>query len=245
MKPCAVKGHLAVKVAIDSDFIDFYDYAFDSKHCADIVWERKTRTTMSKREQLKILEEHGLRVPTHGTVLEVCELLEKEYDLGAELFNSASEKLITVVVYLDEYAHQGKGKVCVPLKTALEKYPRKYCSEFIQTTPSPDAVSYRYLEIGRRAFWLRYTGYDSWMSNHAHKVDVHYLCPSKQSLGLDLAYPMYAIDFIPGRVFYAVDLNTAPGLQGTGIPLSANDVYELVKEWFCAYTKQAVGEGYA
>lgn len=220
-----------LKIAIESDFWDFYDHAFYPRYRADIVWERKSRTSMSKREQFRLFENHGLKVPIYGTVREVYRRVKAEYDFEGELFNKAIN-LFSLVVYLDEYAHRGLGKVCVPIKVALEQYPDKFCTEFIQTTPSPHAVSYRYLQVGHKAFWLKYTGYDSWMSNHARKVDIEYLCPSRHILHLDIRCPMFAIDFIPGRVLYAIDLNTAPGLRDTGIPLSPKDIYDLVERWF-------------
>jgi len=220
-----------VKIAIDSDFWDFYDHAFSPRYCADVLWERKTRTSMSKRDQFCLLEKLGFKLPIHGTITEVYERIRAEYEFDEHMFNKAAE-LFSLVVYLDEYAHRGRGKLCVPLKIALEQYPEKYCTEFIQTTPSPHAVSYRYLRIGDRAFWLQYTGYDSWMSNHAKKVLIEFLCPSRHTLDLGIPYPMFAIDFIPGHVLYAIDLNTAPGLQGTGVPLTADEIYEFVRDWF-------------
>jgi len=220
------------KIAIDSDFIDFYDYAFCSRYNADIIWERRSRTAMSKRKQFAFLEQQGLETPNHGTVAEVFEKSKADYQLEDDHFAKMSE-LAAVVVYLDEYAHCGEGKLKVPLKLALERHPNKYYSEFIQTTPSCNAVSYRYLQVGKKSYWLRYTGYNSWMSNHAEKVDVEYLCPNNGKFIPTVDYPVFAIDFIMGRVFYAIDFNTAPGLKDTGIPLKdPHEIYDLVEQWY-------------
>lgn len=223
-----------MKIAIDSDFLDFYDYAFYSRYNADIVWERRSRTAMSKREQFAFLEQQGLQTPDHGTVAEVYHKIRANYFLPNGLFfDKFAKDIASVVVYLDEYAHRGLGKLQVPLELALDHYPKKYCSEFIQTTPSSNSVSYRYLQVGKKSFWLRYTGHDNWMSNHAEKVDVEYLCTNDDKFKFTVDSPVFAIDFIPGRVLYAVDFNTAPGFKDTGIPLrDPHEIYDLVEEWY-------------
>jgi len=221
------------KIAIDSDFLDFYDHAFYSRYNADIVWERRSRTNMSKRKQFAFLEQQGLATPIHGTVMRVHEKMREGYLHDKTFFEKCSGKLFYVVVYLDEYVHRGLGKLQVPLKLALDHYPHRYCSQFIQTTPSSHAVSYRYLQVGKKSFWLRSTGHDSWMSNHAEKVDVEYLCTNEDMFKFTVGYPVFAIDFIPGKVLYAIDFNTAPGLKDTGIPLKdPHEIYELIDEWY-------------
>ena len=189
---------------------------------------------MSKIEQFAFLEQQGLETPDHGTVVEVYHKIRTKCFLSNDLFfHKFTKDTASVVVYLDEYAHRGLGKLQVPLELALDQYPDKYCSEFIQTTPSCNAVSYRYLQVGKKSFWLRYTGHDNWMSNHAEKVDVEYLCTNDDKFKFTVDSPVFAIDFIPGRVLYAVDFNTTPGLQGTGIPLKdSHEIYDLVEEWY-------------
>lgn len=221
------------RIAIDSDFLDFYDHAFYSRYNADITWERRSRTGMSKRKQFLFLENQGLETPIHGTVVEVYRELRKGHLLAGDLFDKLARGLLQVVVYLDEYAHRGLGKLQVPLELALDRYPHRYCSEFIQTTPSCDSVSYRYLQVGKKSFWLRYTGHDSWMSNCVEEVDVEYLCTNEDKFKFSIDHPVFAIDFVPGRVLYAIDFNTAPGLKGTGIPLKdPQEIYDLVEEWY-------------
>ena len=220
-----------MKIAIDSDFWDFYDHAFSPRYCADVTWERKTKTSMSKRDQFRLFEASGLKVPLHGTVSQVYERLKKEYSLK-DSHKTTFENLFSLVVYLDEYAHGGLGKIHLPLKLAVERYPQKYCSEYVSTPYSSNAVTYRYLQIREKVFWLKYTGCDSWMSNHARKVYVEYLCPGRQTLGLEVEFPMFAVDFIPAHVLYAIDFNTAPGLRDTGLPLTPGQIYDLIKNWF-------------
>ena len=221
------------RIAIDSDFLDFYDHAFYSRYNADIVWERRSRTGMSKRDQFAFLEHQRLETPIHGTVTEVYEEIRKGHFLAGDLFDKLGRGLLQVVVYLDEYAHRGLGKLRVPLELALDRYPHRYCNEFIQTTPSCDSVSYRYLQVGKKSFWLRYTGHDSWMSNHAEDVDVEYLCANEDRFKFAVEHPLFAIDFIQGKALYAIDFNTAPGLEDARIPLNGpQEIYDLVEKWY-------------
>ena len=221
------------RIAIDSDYLDFYDHAFYSPYNADIVWERRCSRGMSKRKQFAFLEQQGLKTPNHGTVAEVYQKIRKDYFLSKGLFHKSARNLAAVIVYLDEYAHRGLGKLRVSIELALDQYPNKYCSEFIQTTPSCDSVSYRYLQVGKKSFWLRYTGHDSWMSNHAEDVEVECLCANEDKFKFGVDCPVFAIDFIPGRALYAIDFNTAPGFKETGIPLKdPHEIYDLVEEWY-------------
>ncbi|MBW2031954.1 MAG: hypothetical protein JRJ31_23145 [Deltaproteobacteria bacterium] len=56
----------APKIAILSDFIDFYDHTFYPRGMADAIWDRRSRSSMSKAEQFALLERLGFDVPEHG-----------------------------------------------------------------------------------------------------------------------------------------------------------------------------------
>jgi len=232
--------HEMPKVAISSDFIDFYDHAFFPRSFADVVWDRRSRTEMSKREQFALLEKLGFKTPEHGTVVRVYHNLKEKFPgFSEELFDLYTET-VKVVVYLDEFVHQGEGKVLSTLGDALKNHPHVYCSKFVQSQPSYPgieyATSYRHLQIGRRSFCLRYGGFGSWMSNHAKEVEVEFLFEGYEGRGplsSHVPYPVFAIDMVQsGPWLYAIDFNTAPGLSGTGIPLSPQEIYQLVAEWF-------------
>lgn len=230
------------KVAINSDFIDFYDHAFYPRAAADLVWDRRSRNDMSKADQFALLENLGFKVPEHGKVSDVyTKLREKFPGFTSKVFNLYAET-IRVVVYLDEFAHAGEGKILTTLGDALREYPCLYCSRFVESEPSfpgiEYATSYRHLQIGRRFFCLRYGGFGSWMSNHAKEVEVEFLFEGHEGRGplsSHVPYPVFAIDMVQsGPWLYAVDFNTAPGIDGTGIPLSPQEIYQLVAEWFAA-----------
>ena len=242
------KQHLAInryemlpRVAIKSDFIDFYDHAFSPRHSADFVWERNSRNDMSKREQFEFLDQLGFKTPEHGTVAEVHKKLRFRFpgfdDSMFELFANTVE----VVIYLDEYAHRGEGKTLTTLADGFREHPHLYCSRYIRGDfPFPDApyaTSYRRLQVGSRSYFLKYTGYGSWMSNHAPEVEVEVLIElgedSDGSLTSRVPYPVFAIDFVrQGSWLYAIDFNTAPGMSGLDLGLKPEDIYHLVAKWY-------------
>ncbi len=239
------------RVAIVSDFIDYYDHAFCPRYEAEVVWDRRSRNDMSKADQFALLEKLGFKVPEHGKVSDVYTKLREKFlpacrgqsgrGFTPEIFNLYAET-IRVVVYLDEFAHRGEGKILTTLGDALREYPYLYCSRFVESEPSfpgiEYATSYRHLQIGRRSFCLRYGGFGSWMSNHAKEVEVEFLFEGYEGRGplsSHVPYPVFAIDMVQsGPWLYAVDFNTAPGIDGTGIPLSPQEIYQLVAEWFAA-----------
>ena len=236
----ASNGVALPRVAIVSDFIDFYDHAFCPTYEAEVVWDRRSRNELSKAEQFALLEKLGFKVPEHGTVMEVYKQLRKKFlGFAEELFGLYTET-VNVVVYLDAFAHRGEGKILTTLGDALKNHPYLYCSAFVETQTSfpgiEYATSYRHLQIGSKSFCLRYTGFGSWMSNHAREVEVELLFEGYERRGpirARVPYPVFAIDMVQsGPWLYAVDFNTAPGINGTGIDLSPKEIYLLVAEWF-------------
>jgi len=223
-----------------SDFVDYYDHAFCPGYEAEVVWDRRCRNEMSKAEQFALLEKLGFKVPEHGTVVDLYRMFRSKFaGFSDELFGLYTET-INVVVYLDPFAHRGEGKILTTLGDALKNHPYLYCSRFVESMPQfpgmESATSYRHLQIGRKSFCLRYTGFGSWMSNHASEVEVEVLFEGYEGRGplsAGVPYPVFAIDMVQsGPWLYAVDFNTAPGINGTDIALRPREIYQLVAEWF-------------
>jgi hypothetical protein len=118
------------------------------------------------------------------------------------------------VVYLDEYAHQGDGKVLLPLAEAVERYPDHLGSLLVSSQGPP--VIYRLARFGRWAFWLRQEGRsDDWRSNQRDSerllAKVHCEEPNP------IPRVLWAIDFVPSPFgLLALDFNTAPQLETVG-----------------------------
>lgn len=226
-----------MKIALLSDFHDFYDHAFDIGN-VDATFSRISTGGLSRPEMLSHLEAYcKVKVPLHGQVKSLKEkLLGKLAYLGnSKLIDDYMNGCMDVVVYVDEYAHGGVGKIKINVMEAVAQYPNHYASEFIPANPKGLGESLRYLRLGRRQFWLRYWSMDDWRSNCG---DVHIkvlgeeLAKSDSDL-IRLQEPLVAIDFVKADKLYAVDYNIAPGLSGSGIEnfISPSEIYTELKAW--------------
>lgn len=197
-----------LRVKLKSDFVDYYCHWADRDGYEFI---RMAHGGPSRPEQFNILAGAGIELPPYGRV-------EKWYADPAAL----------LVVYLDEMAHRGEGKRLVQAGEAIKDHPGCLATRWI----GEPGQSYRCLRIGYREYWLSYHSETDWRSN-AGDVEVKLLLEPLYAIPR-LHYPLYAIDFVTdGDKMYAVDLNVAPGLSGTGIEevLPARLAMQSIKEW--------------
>ena len=218
-----------MKISLKSDFWDYYDQWFDSNYGDGLVFERISTGGMSRQEMFRFFEKIGLAVPVHGTVKTIVTSFEKLIDdpgLNEKLFNMEE-----IVVYTDTQSHRGEGKIKIKRAEALEKYPDHFCSEHITASPTGHGVSYRFLQVGKRVFWLRYTSRDDWRSNCGDVV-IDFLGEEKSRYHPKISYPLFAVDFIFAGKAYAIDLNIAPQIRGTGIEgvLPAKEAAEQIMQ---------------
>jgi hypothetical protein len=150
-----------MKIALNSDFRDFYDHWFSlSSEEVDYTLNRTMVDGILKRDQFKLLEQLGFNTPLHGTP----DVLEKQL---------AKEKT-NVVLYTDELAHAGEGKYLHLGNKNFSKHKRcTYASVQIKTDEKANkgCQSIRLLFIGYRKFILRYSSDHFWMSNEG-KVNI-------------------------------------------------------------------------
>ncbi|MBY0525585.1 MAG: hypothetical protein K2R98_19425 [Gemmataceae bacterium] len=202
-----------MKLKLHSNFSDYYDYQFDLD---GEVFERMGTGGPTRREMFVVMERLGLRVPEYGRVTDLK-------PLWAE-----------VVVYLDERAHCGDGKVRLPLEQAIMQYPQALASCFLP----PGGESIRELHIGNRCFRLRYTSVDDWRSNCGEgdcEVLGEVCLPAYRG---KVSHALFAIDFVPcGGKEWAVDFNIAPGMRGSGMEriMSASDVVKELKGYLSSF----------
>ena len=199
-----------------SDFRDFYDHQFES-HGTPFL--RLSKGGMSRREMFPYFSVLGLETPKNGEVSTLAPELLSDVMAG-----HATE----LVVYTDEYAHCGDGKVRVRASDALRLYPDRFCSEYLSTSGSGAGRSLRYPQIGSRKWWLSYWSDEDWRSNsgeggvsiiNEEPAGYHPLVPA----------PLFAIDFLPiGSKRLAVDFNTAPGLGPLRDVLTPSEIVTLL-----------------
>lgn len=207
-----------LKVGLRSDFTDYYDFAFaGSWQEADVTLDRFSTDGPSRADALRLLLSLGLRVPTWGRVRELVPHL-----LASWTDATLAQTLESVVVYTDEHAHCGEGKLQMRIGDALAQYPDALASRFIPSGSGAGSVSLRYLRLGVRQFWLRYSSANDWRSN-CGDVTVEVLTEEKRvdaprwQEGPLARHVLFAIDFVPADRLFAVDFNVAPGLRGSGI----------------------------
>lgn len=230
-----------MKIRLDTDYRDYYDHAFcGSWETPDAVFERQSTGGLARPEMLAALACAGLKVPRHGRVRDLAAEMKADWaDEPPETQDQVS-RLFEVVVHADERAHAGEGKIKLSWAEAEAQYPEAFAVEFLPTVAGPGSVSLRHLWVGQRQFWLRYSSTDDWRSNCGEGM-IELLC-EEAPLTLDEVIPPFwsraplvAVDFLAiGRELYAIDLNTAPGLAGTGIEqkMSPTEVYTQVLAWF-------------
>lgn len=201
-------------VRLVSNFRDYYDHWFATPGTPIMArYHRDTTIGPSRLQQFVYLETAGLPVPHFGILLPKFKLFG-DY----------------VVVYIDQEAHRGEGKIVVPWETAEVNYAGSLVSEFIPTTDTPfdKAVSYRCLFVGFKAFHLKYSSSD-WRSN-VGEVDIEILEEGPLEIDRDIfketpihQQPLLAIDYVQHvdtKQLACIDLNIAPGIKGTGLELS-------------------------
>lgn len=198
-----------------------------------MVYVRHSEGGLSRPDMFGELRATKFVVPCFGTVYDVASVLTQQC-------GSLASAVCDVVVYHDLRAHCGEGKELLPLRQALLRYPDAFCSHFIPSMPGSGSVSLRHLRIGLRQFWLRYSSANDWRSN-AGDVKVEVLCEERPFKELPFSereiykHPIVAVDFVrAGSKLFAIDLNVAPGLRGTGIESQVEPVgvYDMVELFF-------------
>ncbi|EKU98148.1 hypothetical protein Lepto7375DRAFT_7409 [Leptolyngbya sp. PCC 7375] len=227
-----------MKIKLVSDYRDYYDHWFEGAHSqCDRSYVRLAKGWMSKFGQFVKLDDAGWTTPLISKACRFPDWVDRD---------------ALVVVYIDDFCHRGEGKIVMTLGEAISTYPEKDCSAFIRTTDDPlrHAISRRLLCIGDRLFWLTYESKGGWRSNYGPTAEVtnvgETLCkpaylaeagPGEHDFSFLNQFPLWAVDFVePANKtrLMAIDLNTAPGLRGTGIEdlIKPKEVFTEITRWF-------------
>jgi hypothetical protein len=211
---------------LDSDFTDWYDHAFDSRHATTPILSRRADTGRHRRLDHDELLSAGFRVPLRGAARELSALPPK---LRPRL----------VVWYQQPSEHCGDGKRVAPLDMVLAEDPDAYVVDYL---PSEGLLptSWRMIGIGELTFWMRYRSYDTWRSN-VGRVMIDDAGAPPEELWVPFARlrprptrPLLAVDFVRwDGVLHAVDLNPAPGLRGTFVEdrVRSTTIHEVISRW--------------
>lgn len=214
------------KITLLSDFTDYYDHWFDSRHDnPELVIERYTNSGFNRIEMLTYLKSIGFMVPVFTQDRKTVRW--SFYKDGVVCFTSLNE-------------HQGKGKrLCTHQEFKNNEFDFIDQSVlFMRYIPtSPMGESYRLINFGNESFVLRYQSND-WRSNCGNDISITVLEKKPKYLAKfkNFQYPISAIDFVKDKdsnKFFAIDFNIAPSVKGTGLDniISGKEIVESVKRW--------------
>ena len=201
-----------MKLKLHSDFRDFYDLWFDRD---GDTFERMSRNGMDRKTCMDALA-WTLNLPT------------PRYGLAGELSELHDNALW--VLHMDPFAHCGEGKVVLAGGVI-----RRDHSDDLPVTEYVEAArgrSIRHLQVGRRAWELSYESADDWRSNRG---DVSIRVLGNAAPFANAPWPLFAVDFVrdANGSPLAIDLNTAPGMDGTGMAdvVKPREVVDEIKGW--------------
>ena len=210
-----------------TDFRDWYDFAFSNK---GLLFERLSYSGFNRRDMLHFLSAAGLHTPAFGTVEALTERISEEW--GNPLYDYALQRIVSLVVYTDENSHQGEGKILLSAAEALKDYPQHLASEYIPSITGL-GFTFRWLQIGKAKWWLKYWSIDDWRSNVGDGgcSIIQRLPDGRPDNPAFIDFPMFAIDFVPSAGgLFAVDFNVAPGLGPLNGYVKGSEIVSLIKE---------------
>lgn len=219
-----------MKLALKSDFWDYYDCWFDTNPCSFSL-ERNSKGGMGRLAQLDYMKSLGYVTPPYGKVEDIYKRVSS--------FDEHYASQMEVVVYLCPSLHRGDGKVKMSLKDALVKCPLDLASVFIRSESKNNrSCSWRMLQVGDIQIGLEYTSSD-WRSNCGDDVQITVLDIEKGKFHERIHLPIFAIDMIPcfsGDMEYVVDFNIAPQIKGTGVEalIEGKEIVEAIKRTYKA-----------
>jgi len=225
-----------------SNFSDYYDHHFDLN---GPEFRRMGTEGPNRIEQFALLEGMGLSTPPHGLVKDVMEIW----------WEAEQHWVRWLVVYHDLNAHGGDGKRLTQTSrfkwdgciSRLEELDRQcntlFCSAYVGRfgAPSWTGVSWRMLQVGMHRFWIEYRAKDDWRSNCGEGDCEVFQVELDIGPHFGMDRPLFAVDFVLGKATaYAVDLNFAPGIRGSGVEkyLSPKAAVEAIKNYAQTHSRQ-------
>lgn len=220
-----IKG---VPLQLKSNILHPYDYCFSRS--APWFFLRMYHTIQLKehdflrREIFQNLEKMGIETVPNGTVEQVLQKIDPAHGL---------------IVYTDERAHRGEGKLWVSAKEAQEKYPQHWCSVCVP----PLGQSIRHFQFGDLAFTMPFYSKDDWRSNRGQSVS--YCIPgSRWNMFPKIPFPYFALDFIPGTDM-VTDFQLVPGIENDRLDnwMRPRQMYQALQRAAAVLIEQGRAQG--
>lgn len=179
---------------IISNFKDYYDSYFEENITeeyagVEMSYIRK-RVYQNKILELKALKDIGIPVIDIEPINRV--------------FNIDNKDL--VIVYTDITEHNGNGKLVLDFNEANMLYSNRLCSKL---SKQYDGYTYKFLQIGKRKFWLIIQNDEHLKESRLVKIDEF-----EEGYTKGINIPIFSIDYtLINGVQTAVDFNTTQSLS--------------------------------
>lgn len=211
---------------IVSDFRDYYDSPAEE---SGLELQRLLAAQPSRQQRLDILARAGLVTPLHGSALSVATALCNAWMVSPP----GPQENEQTKAFLDRcdvvrYDSSGRVNAKTPAWEAMRAYPDQYCAELIPA--GNRATIWRYVQVGDRRFWLTIVSSHAWNAEELGYGATTQLQGSDVGYHHLLPYPLFSVDFIPGKHLHAINFSTAPMLAQTPIEeeLSGETVRRLL-----------------
>ena len=199
---------MASNIKLVSDFVDYYDLAFNSAGSTE--YKRMLSESMPKGKALNWLRLHN--IPSIET----------------KPVNAFSIYDRQLVVYTDPKLHSGKGKIICSYNEAINNYGNYLGSAFVDGT---DGISLKFLQVGSRRFRIMMKNdKDGIELNPGIVTDISELKPE---FNYFIYNPVFSIDYIScNNKMLAVDFNEVQSLSELGIDklISPEDVVAEIEK---------------
>lgn len=198
---------------LNTDYRDYYDKAFKSfVFEQQLTVSRYKETQPSRIEQLEFLERIGLTTPDYGRVEDLVPRLLKRDSVVSAL--AGLDELFEVIVFLENIKRR------LTYKDALSLYPKCFAMEYVPTAPSGNGISFEYVCVGDRPFWIEHSSVNHWQSKRGTTRSRFFSFNSNttrtKGKALDLSSPVFSVSLLRLRnKFYAFKYNSAPFIKGT------------------------------
>lgn len=217
---------------LDTDFQDYYDAELLKKTMGTpFTLTRHTGKQHTRAEQLGILSSVGLTTPDFGIAKVLIPRLLKRDAVVSVL--PGLDELFEVVVFTEQ------NKLSrLSYKAALSQNPESFSMEYIPTSPSGNGLSFEYICVGERQFWLEHSSINHWKSKNGHSHSRFFSAQNNYVRDINkpgvLKEALFSISLIRLRgKFFAIKYNNAPMLKGSLIEsvLSPIEAAEAIFQW--------------
>ena len=187
-------------VKLDTDYFDAYDIWFDLDARISFGRVAKDSGEVSRSEMYNVFKYLGLETPRHG--------------LAGDLVDTCE----SLVLYTDEHAHCGEGKVLTSKDAVTRDLFDTFSAEYIS---EKFGITHRLFVDAEVISWFTHESFTDWRSNH-EDGDLHmfpggfYNQRHIESCIRRIKNPVFAIDFVEQKgSLLAIDWNPAPRVSGT------------------------------